>query len=323
MVFFIHFTGAHSMKDIISYGRFPIKELAPHKNKGMEITYIEKGLLEWMVEGEIEKVEPGSVFFTLPWQIHGSLLPKEPDNLVWHVLFHLELDYSEPQDVFSFSEELGFAPAEMSIISETFASSNQHCFPATPFIRSSMPALINELQSEHALREAHAKTLLRAIIVELKRIISGRALNGENRTVTEQKVQDLIANFASTCGEPWTLSLMADYCGIKRTQLGKIFLRLTGISPAEYLFRIRIERAKTLLRRTNLKVIDIAFECGYSSSQYFANTFRQAVGITPTEYRESLGGISKAVAKDWEDMTFRSEEEELRRVEAFSGDDDS
>jgi hypothetical protein len=34
------------MKDIISYGQFPIKELAPHKNKGMEITYIEKGLLE-------------------------------------------------------------------------------------------------------------------------------------------------------------------------------------------------------------------------------------------------------------------------------------
>lgn len=53
----------------------------------------------------------------------------------------------------------------------------------------------------------------------------------------------------------------------------------------EYLFRLRTERAKTLLRETGIKVIDIAFECGFSSSQYFANTFRHATGMTPSEYR--------------------------------------
>ena len=306
------------MKDIISYGRFPIKELAPHKNKGMEITYIETGLLEWMVEGEVENVEPGSVFFTLPWQVHGSLLPKEPDNLVWHVLFHLELDYSEPQTLFSFTRSLGFTLEEMRVISSAFASSNRHCFAATPAMRYLMPSLVGELQSEHALREAHARTLLRAVLVELKRIVSGKVANHENCTVSEQKVQHLITNFASTCNEPWTLSSMADHCGIKRTQLGKIFQKLTGIPPAEYLFRIRMERAKTLLRRTNLKVIDIAFECGYTSSQYFANTFKQALGMTPTEYRESTGSLSAADSRKWKDMKFRSEDEELRRVEEFS-----
>jgi AraC family L-rhamnose operon regulatory protein RhaS len=306
------------MKDIISYGQFPIKELAPHKNKGMEITYIEKDLLEWMVEGRMEKVEAGSVFFTLPWQVHGSLLPKEPDNLVWHVLFHLELDYSVPQPLFSFSKSLGFTPEEMRIISSTFAASDQHCFQATPAMRDLMPALVRELQSEHVLRDAHAQTLLRAVIVELKRIVAGRALNHESRTPSERKVQDLITNFSSTCNESWTLASMADSCGIKRTQLGKIFLKLTGISPTEYLFRIRMERAKTLLRRTNLKIIDIAFDCGYASSQYFANTFRQAIGMSPSEYREHIGGVSVADSKNWDEMKFRSEDEELRRVEAFS-----
>jgi transcriptional regulator GlxA family with amidase domain len=111
---------------------------------------------------------------------------------------------------------------------------------------------------------------------------------------------------------------MADSCGIKSTQLGKIFLNLTGISPTEYLFRIRMERAKTLLRRTNLKIIDIAFDCGYASSQYFANTFRQAIGMSPSEYREHIGGVSVADSKNWDEMKFRSEDEELRRVEAFS-----
>ena len=81
------------MKEIISYGRFQCSELSPHKNRGMEITYVEKGLLEWMTEGVPEKVKPGSIYFTLPWQVHGSVNPQEPDNTIWHVLFHLENDY--------------------------------------------------------------------------------------------------------------------------------------------------------------------------------------------------------------------------------------
>jgi AraC family L-rhamnose operon regulatory protein RhaS len=306
------------MKEIISYGQFPIKELAPHKNKGMEITYIEKGLLEWMVEGRPEKVEAGSVFFTLPWQVHGSLLPKEPENLVWHVLFHLELDYSEPQPLFSFTRNLGFSGEEMRIISSTFASSTRHCFRATSAIRNLMPALISELQSEHTLRDAHSRTLLRALIVELKRTVAGSAIDQETHNRTEQRVQDLITELSSNCSEHWTLASMAEHCGIRRTQLGKIFHKLTSSTPVEYLFRIRMERAKTMLRRTSYKVIDIAYECGYSSSQYFANSFRQAIGMTPSKYRESIGGISVADTEAWRDVNFRSEEEELRRVAEFS-----
>ena len=68
----------------------------------MEITYIEKGMLEWMVEGVPKKMESGSIFFTLPWQVHGSLNPTEPDNTIWHVLFHLEEDLPPPAQIVPF-----------------------------------------------------------------------------------------------------------------------------------------------------------------------------------------------------------------------------
>ena len=122
------------MKEIISYGRFQCDELSPHKNRGMEITYIEKGILEWMVEGVPEKVDPGSIYFTLPWQVHGSVHPTEPDNTIWHVLFHLEKDYPDPRPEFRFSKSLGLNTEEMRILSSTFASSSRHCFPASPII---------------------------------------------------------------------------------------------------------------------------------------------------------------------------------------------
>jgi AraC family L-rhamnose operon regulatory protein RhaS len=308
------------MKEIISYGRFKCRELAPHKNRGMEITYIEKGMLEWMAEGVPEKIEPGSIYFTLPWQVHGSLNPKEPDNTIWHVLFHLEEDYPSPRNRFSFPKIFGFSSEEMRILSHSFATCTHHCFPATPTMRSLMPTLVGELQSTHELREAHSRTLLRAVLVELKRIISGEAIDTDTHSWAEKRVETLLTELSSHCDQQWKLKEMSDWCGIQRTQLNKIFQKLTGCTPVEYLARLRMERAKTLLRETDMKVIDIAFECGFSSSQYFANTFRQETGQTPSEYRKRIGGLSAAESKDWNDIQFRSEEEEILRVQAFSTD---
>lgn len=306
------------MDEIISYGRFQCSELAPHKNRGMEITYIEKGLMEWMAEGVPEKVESGSIYFTLPWQVHGSVNPKEPDNTIWHVLFHLEKDYPVPQTSFLFPQAFGFNREEMDLLSKTFSSCQHHCFPATPAMRSLMPTLIGELQSTHEMREAHSRTLLRAILVELKRIVAGEVVDTGAHTYSEQRVQALIASLPASCDHHWTLSGMADYCGIQRTQLGKVFQKMTGSTPMEYLFRIRMEHAKTLLRETDIKIIDIALECGYSTSQYFANTFRQATGSTPSEYRKHISGLSASESRDWKKIQFRSEEEERLRVQTFS-----
>lgn len=306
------------MKEIISYGRFECKELSPHKNRGMEITFIEKGMLEWMVEGVPEKVESGSVFFTLPWQVHGSLHPKEPDNIVWHILFHLETDYPRPRKNFRFPEKLGFSPSEMKILSAAFAGSSRHGFRATPALRRLMPELIRELQSTHDLRQAHSISLLRALLIELKRIVTGEAVNEETHSWSEKKVRTLISELSANCDHRWTLKEMAEQCGIRRTQLNTVFQKLTGCTPMEYLSRLRMERAKTLLRETDMKIIDIAFECGFSSSQYFANTFKHAAGLTPSEYRTHCAGLTPDELQKWKDIDFRSEQEEHRRIQMLT-----
>jgi len=307
------------MKEIISYGRFRCTELSPHKNRGMEITYIEKGDLEWIVEGVPEKVGPGSVFFTLPWQVHGSPNPQEPNNMICHVLFHLEEDYPQPRKQFRFPESFGLKPAEMKTLSTAFSSSPRHCLHATPAMRWLIPALVSELQSTHELRDTHATTLLRAVLVELKRIVVGTAVDADTHTGSEKKVEALLAELSTSYDQRWTLKQMAEQCGIQRTRLGTIFQKLTGGTPMEYLLRLRMERAKTLLRETDIKIIDIAFECGFGSSQYFANTFKHATGATPSEYRIHCASLTEGEMKKWADMDFRSEQEEIRRVRGFIG----
>ena len=63
------------------------------------------------------------------------------------------------------------------------------------------------------------------------------------------------------------------------------FKRSVGRPPHQYLTNIRMERARVLLKTTNLAITDVAFETGYQSPAHFARLFRRHYGMTPTAYR--------------------------------------
>jgi len=303
------------MREVISYGRVRARELGPHKNRGMEISYVASGDMEWMVEGRPEKVPPGSVFFTLPWQVHGSMNPEEPENnILYHVLFHLKNDCPKKQDSFLLPDSFCFSSPEMREISSVLCTSKRHCFPATPTMRCLMPELVRELQGSHRLSEANIKTLLRAVLVELVRIVCGEAVNTEKYTYAEQRVQRFLPELSTSCDYKWTLHEMQEHCGIHGSQLNAIFQKLTGFSPIDYLCRLRLERSKTLLRDTDMKIIDIAFECGFGSSQYFSNTFHRSTGVSPSTYRNHFSSLTDTELHTWENIRFRSEREEQERI---------
>jgi len=80
---------------------------------------------------------------------------------------------------------------------------------------------------------------------------------------------------------------MAAACGVGTTLFSRVCHRLTNDSPVRYLNLARLEAAARLLRtESGRSVTDIAFDCGFQSSQYFANQFRRRFGRTPTAYRK-------------------------------------
>ena len=58
--------------------------------------------------------------------------------------------------------------------------------------------------------------------------------------------------------------------------------------PTEYLNRYRISKSLDLLRSTDLSVTEIALSAGFGSASYYAETFRQHLGKSPREFRNSL-----------------------------------
>ena len=73
---------------------------------------------------------------------------------------------------------------------------------------------------------------------------------------------------------------------ISPVYLGKLFKKTTGMQFNEFLHLQRIEQAKRLLRRTDMKIADIASSIGYCDTDYFVGKFKQYAQTLPSEYRK-------------------------------------
>ena len=82
---------------------------------------------------------------------------------------------------------------------------------------------------------------------------------------------------------------VAAHVGLSRGYLHKLFIRHLGLSPQEYLIRLRLNRSRELLAQSTLSVDAIARSCGYSDPLVFSKLFKKKTGTTPSGYRKSQG----------------------------------
>lgn len=84
------------------------------------------------------------------------------------------------------------------------------------------------------------------------------------------------------------LSTMAVKLDISPGYLGKIFKTYTSKSVADYINKIRVDKALQLLEECKMPINQIAAATGFSNKNYFYTIFKRVVGVTPTEYRQKV-----------------------------------
>jgi len=88
--------------------------------------------------------------------------------------------------------------------------------------------------------------------------------------------------------EPISVADLVTVAAMSRRGLHKAFLNHLGRSPGQELHRQRIERAKRLLAESDHKMETLAGMCGYQSANSFCVAFKQATGMSPKQYRDSI-----------------------------------
>ena len=85
---------------------------------------------------------------------------------------------------------------------------------------------------------------------------------------------------------PFSLEEVARQAGCNPSYLERVFKQALGQTIMEYAISLRIKNACHMLINTEFSIIDIAYECGFSTRQHFMRCFRNLMGTTPLKYRK-------------------------------------
>ncbi|MEN9659821.1 MAG: hypothetical protein RL571_3286 [Pseudomonadota bacterium] len=101
----------------------------------------------------------------------------------------------------------------------------------------------------------------------------------------QPKLSTVLQLMEANLEEPISSDALALHVGLSRRQLERLFKQHLAILPARHYMQLRLERARTLLQRTGISVVQIGLSCGFSSGAHFSTAYRAHFGISPREER--------------------------------------
>lgn len=133
-----------------------------------------------------------------------------------------------------------------------------------------------------------ASSLLYQFLMELGRLAASGPRQRENWPAAIRSAAAYMdTHYASMLGQ----EQLAETVGLSKYHFLRTFSKYAGVTPNDYLNRVRIEHAVELLRTTNDGIEAIAGRVGYSTGSYFIKVFRKLTGQTPGEFRSGNGSL--------------------------------
>lgn len=160
-------------------------------------------------------------------------------------------------------------------------------------LHAKLTALMDAAQDEYEAHEVCYAMPIRAnlylMMTELLRYYGGEK-RGDDRVVYHNvmRMKPVLDRIENDYAEKMTIpSLAAELC-LTPDHFTRIFREGVGVPPVEYINRVRLHRALTLLAETDLPVSEVAQRSGFFSMQYFYRIFRETLGDSPLSFRNML-----------------------------------
>ncbi|PAU59923.1 GlxA family transcriptional regulator [Pseudomonas sp. PICF141] len=101
----------------------------------------------------------------------------------------------------------------------------------------------------------------------------------------QPKLQEIVALMEANLEEPIDLDELANYVSLSRRQLERLFQKYLHSSPSRYYLKLRLIRARQLLKQTPISIVELSVVCGFVSTPHFSKCYREYFGIPPSDER--------------------------------------
>jgi AraC family transcriptional regulator len=159
-------------------------------------------------------------------------------------------------------------------------------------LKHMLAEFVSELSGEKPGKDIVLRALVEQALVHILRNYATPKLSEELELsrvgLVDRRIRRSVELMHTQLDQDLTLKALAAASYLSPFHFARLFKKLTGSSPHNYLAGIRATRAQLLLAETDLSIAEIGARVGYLSGSHFTKAFRTATGATPREFRQGL-----------------------------------
>ena len=266
--------------------------LEAHRNEGIELVLLETGNIVFSVDGDRYDLSAGDLTVTRPWQEHRLGNPNiGPGRLHWVIL---DVNVRRPDEEWRWPHWVVLSDDNLKELTQKLRLNENPIWRASPEMIHCFREIAHSVQYSDKDCFSRIAIHLNHLLLSLLEVLREQQSKEHPDLITRRRVVRMF--FDSLCGHSeglanaWSLEKMAQACGMRPTVFVTCCHNVANMSPIAYLNRCRLAfAAEQLINRSDLSITDIAFNCGFQSSQYFATRFKKQYGSRPRDYRNRIG----------------------------------
>lgn len=278
----------HPMFHFTEYNSKRVNRLFPdipwHWHEDFEVSCVRSGKVIYRTVSKEILLKPGDAVFINSKVIH-SVTPLEPRTEIYHIS--------------QFFDNNLIAGSEGNVIDAKYVMPIQKneeidiiVLPASEKKFDKFRKLLDSNSELFEEENIYFEFDIRQNICEMWRIIRDSVEDIDSDIpilpIANKRLRKAITYIQKHYKEKITLDDIADNVHISIRECNRMFNKYLKISPINYLQSVRMQKATSMLSDTNISIVDVALENGYTSSSYFGKKFKEQHHITPKEYRDRL-----------------------------------
>ena len=258
-----------------------------HRNEGIEIHFLESGSMPYSQENQTLELLPNNLTITRPWEVHKVGGPVIGMGKFYWII--LDLNVRRPHQNWSWPDWIILAPKDLEKLTNILRQNEKFCWKADKRILDCFQRIGKAVDSDNQGSNASKIRLLvnNLLLFILDLVAVEEVQLNEKLMDSSRSVQLFLKELNVNLSENWTVEKMAKSSGVGLTRFTFHCRQLTNLTPMKYLMLKRLEMSKQLLLdHPEMNISDVAYQCGFSTSQYFATMFKKQEKCTPVAYRK-------------------------------------
>jgi AraC family L-rhamnose operon regulatory protein RhaS len=257
-----------------------------HRNEGIEFHFLESGSMPYSQENKEVVLAPNHLTITRPWEARKVGNPYIGMGKFYWVI--IDLGVRRPHQEWVWPDWITLTKADLARLTKILRHNETSIFKADQRVRDCFKRInIVVNTDENGSNASRVRLLVNYLLILILDLLNTESIElNEALTDSSRSVAYFLKELDKSLSENWTIEQMSQSAGVGLTRFTHHCKQLTNLTPMRYLTMRRLEMSKKiLLENEELTIGEVAYMCGFTTSQYFSTVFKKHEKCSPNEYR--------------------------------------